>query len=295
MSRIVSVWLKAWPIARLLRTSAAPADSIDPTQPLMLVAPGKGGARVVALNRAASHGGLVVGDLLSNARAKALHLQSLDANPAADAAALRKMALWALRYTPIAAAWDQESGADGIFLEITGCAHLFGGEEPLLADLARRLRGFGLRAKLAIADTAGAAWAMARYGRGDIAIVPPGGETDALRPLPVAGLRLSDEAQGLLRRLGFRRIGELMDQPRAPFAARFEEDYLRRLDQALGREPEPLVSVAPPPVYRAQTQFLEPIMSADHVLQAATRLLQELVPALAHDDAGARRLRLLLF
>jgi protein ImuB len=125
--------------------------------------------------------------------------------------------------------------------------------------------------------------------------VPPGGETDALRLLPVAALRLSDEAQGLLRRLGFRQIGELIDQPRAPFAARFEEDYLRRLDQALGHAREPLVSVVPAPVYRAQTQFLEPIMSADHVLHAATQLLKDLTPALAHDDAGARVLRLLLF
>jgi protein ImuB len=297
MSRIVSVWLKAWPIARLLRTqaSAAPADAIDPHQPLVLVAPGKGGARIVALNRAARHGGLVTGDLLSNARSKVLQLQSLDADPAADAAALDKLALWALRYTPIAAAWDQESGADGFFLDITGCAHLFGGEEPMLADLASRLRGFGLRAKLAVADTAGASWAMARCARAELAIVPPGGATEALRPLPVTGLRLSEEIQGLLRRLGFRRIGELIDQPRAPFAARFEEDYLRRLDQALGREPEPLVPVVPSPVYRAQTQFLEPIMSADHVLQAATHLLQDLVPALAHDDAGVRQLRLLLF
>src|SRR6267378_3015047 len=108
MTRIVSVWLKAWPMARFLRAqaSAAPVDAIDPHLPLVLVAPGKGGARIVALNRAAQQGGVVVGDLLSNARSKVLDLQSHDADLAADAAALRKLALWALRYTPIAALWD---------------------------------------------------------------------------------------------------------------------------------------------------------------------------------------------
>jgi protein ImuB len=297
MSRIVSVWLRAWPIARLLRTQAcaAPANSIDPHRPLVLVAPGKGGARIVALNRAASRDGLVTGDLLSNARSKVLYLQSLDADPAADAAALRNLALWALRYTPISAPCDEHSGADGLFLDITGCAHLFGGEESLLGDLSKRLRSFGLAAKLAVADTAGAAWAMARYARAPISLISPGGHAEALRPLPVAALRLSDEAQQLLRRLGFRRIGELIDQPRAPFAARFEEEYLRRLDQSLGRAPEPLVPVVPPPLYRAQTLFLEPIMSAENVLEASRHLLGQIVATLAHDEAGARTLRLLLF
>ena len=149
MSRIVSVWLRAWPIARLLRAQAsgAPADAADPSRrlaPLALVAPGKGGARIVSLNRAARQGGLTEGELLSNARSKVLDLQSRDADPAADAAALRKLALWCLRYTPIAAPWDEASGADGLFLDITGCAHLLGGEAQLLADLEGRLRAFGL-------------------------------------------------------------------------------------------------------------------------------------------------------
>ena len=138
----------------------------------MLVAPGKGGARIVSLNRAARAGGLVDGELLSNARSKVLELQTRDADPAADAAALRKLALWCLRYTPVAAPWDEASGADGLFLDITGCAHLFGGEERLLADLSTRLSAFGLFPRMAIADTAGAAWAVARHGARDATIVP---------------------------------------------------------------------------------------------------------------------------
>jgi protein ImuB len=305
MSRIVSVWLKAWPIARLLRAqaSAAPADAVTPeaclrhdsARPLVLVAPGPGGARIVALNRAAQQGGLVAGELLSNARSKVLDLQTRDADPAADRAALRKLALWGLRYTPVVAPWDETSGADGLFLDITGCAHLFGGEAQLLADLAARLTAFGLVARLAIADTAGASWAVACHGSADGRIVPPGEEERVLRSLPLAALRLSEETLSLLRRLGFKRIGELIGEPRAPFAARFEPELLLRLDQALGHAPEPLVAVVPPPAYRVLATFLEPIMNQEHILEAATRLLERLAENLTRDAVGARVLRLLLF
>ncbi len=286
---------------RLLRAqaSAAPADAaIDPRSPLVLVAPGKGGARIVSLNRAARESGLAEGELLSNARSKVLDLQCRDADPAADAAALRKLALWCLRYTPVAAACDETSGADGLFLDVTGCAHLLGGEAELLADLAKRLRAFGLYPRTAIADTAGAAWAMARHGPVRPAgsrIVPPGGQRAALRDLPLAALRLSPASLALMRRLGFKRIGEIMPQPRAPFAARFEPEVLSRLDQALGREPEPLIPVVAPPVYHARAHFLEPILAEEHVLEAATRLLRQLAEDLERDGVGARVLRLVLF
>jgi protein ImuB len=303
MSRIVSVWLKAWPMARLLSAQASSgsrveskiAERIDPSRPLVLVAPGVGGARVVALNRAAQRGGVVANELLSNARSKVLDLQTRDADPAADAAALRKLALWCLRYAPLVAPWDETSGADGLFLDITGCAHLFGGEAQLLADLARRLTRFGLVPRLAVADTAGAAWAMVRHGPADGLIVPPGREERALRPLPLAALRLSDDTRALLRRLGFRRIGELIGKARAPFAARFEKELLLRLDQALGQAPEPLAGISAPPVYRAFATFLEPISSQEHVLEAATQLLDRLAEDLMRDGAGARTLRLILF
>jgi protein ImuB len=297
MSRIVSIWLKAWPIARLLRAKgfAASADPPDPYRPLVLVAPGKGGARILACNKAARRQGLTVGELLSNARSKVLDLQTRDANAAADAMALRQLALWALRYTPKVAAWDEASGGDGLFLDITGCAHLFGGEKCLLGDIAQRLRRFGLAARMAVADTAGASWAVARYGAGDRGIVAPGVQAEVLRDLPLAALRFSDAALSLLRRLGMRRVAEMMSQPRAPFAARFDGDLLLRLDQALGTAPEPLVPVVPPPIYHAQTMFLEPITSEEHVLEAARHLLRQVVPQLETDDAGARTLRLLLF
>jgi protein ImuB len=300
MSRIVSVWLKSWPIARLLlaqgkEASGSQAETIDPHRPLVLVAPGKGGARIVAINAAAQKSGLVAGELLSNARSKALDLQSREADPAADAAALRRLALWCQRYTPLVMPWDEANGADGLFLEVEGSAHLFGGEAGLIADLDRRLRRFGLSPRLAIADTPGTAWAVARYGGADETIVPSGEEERALHHLPLAALRLSEASQTLLRRLGFRRIGQLMSQPRAPLAARFGADFLRRLDEALGRVPEPLVALVPLPAYQARASFVEPISSQEHVVEAATYLLGEVTRDLAHDAVGARKLRLLLF
>jgi protein ImuB len=263
--------------------------------PLVLVAPGNGGARVVGLNRAAQQNGLTLGDLLSNARSKVMNLQTRDADPAADGRALAKLALWATRYTPIVAVWDAQSGADGFFLDIEGCAHLFGGEEALLADIAMRLKQFGLAPRLAIADTAGASWAVARSSRSDCTIVARGAEREALCRLPVTALRLSPGARSLMRRLGLRRIADVIDQPRAPFAARFETEFLQRLDQALGRCPEPLTPILAPPVYRTHATFVEPILSQEHVLVAATRLLEQLCNDLADADAGARVLRLMLF
>ena len=261
----------------------------------MLAAPGKGGARVVSLNEAARRGGLSTGELVSNARAKVLDLQVRDADPAADAVALRRLALWCLRYAPVAAPWDEASGADGLFIDITGSAHLFGGEERMLADLEARLVSFGLFPRTAIADTAGAAWAIARYGGKERCIVISGGETAALSLLPPAALRLTEATQLLLRRLGMRSVGAILRTPRAPFAARFPPELLLRLDQALGRAPEPLAPVVPPPVYRAQAMFAEPILTQEHVLEAASRLLAMLAADLARDAMGARLLRLLLF
>ena len=238
---------------------------------------------------------MAIGELLSNARSKVLDLQSRTADPAADDAALRRLALWCLRYTPLVAPWDEENGADGLFLDITGCAHLFGDEAGLLADLGGRLRRFGLRPRLAIADTPGAAWAVARYGKADSMIVPSNGVESALQDLPVAALRLAEETRVLLRRLGFRCIADVVHQPRAPLAARFGARFLTRIDQALGRAPEPLSPLAPPPIYRAQAMFVEAITTQAHVVEAATRLLRSLVEDLSRDGVGARKLRLLLF
>ncbi|MCC7253249.1 DUF6504 family protein [Hyphomicrobium sp.] len=295
MPRIVSVWLPQWPVHRWLaaeqrKPSGAP---VDPRAPFVLT-DGSDAPRITALNPAAQASGLAVGETLADARARIGALQVRLAEPAADTKALTRLAQWATRYTPSVALFREESGTDGFFLDATGATHLQGGEDKLLANLARRLHAFGLPARLALAETAGTAWAVSHFAR-DRAIVPAGTEAETLTRLPVEGLRLLPETTLTLRRLGLKRIGDLIGKPRAPFAARFETELLLRLDRALGIAPEPLALLTPPPVYIATRSLLEPIDSEDAIIAVATRLMQDLVPRLEADGAGTRSLRLSLY
>jgi protein ImuB len=297
MSRIVSVWLPRWPIKRFLaaQSISSAGKPIDPERPFVLAIPATGGLRIAAMNEAAENADIVVGDPVADARAKADSLQVRAADSAADDAALHRLALWATRYTPTASPWLEENGADGFFLDIEGAAHLFGGEESLLADLADRLDRFGLPARLAIADTPGMAWALSHFDATQQSILPAGGEVAALSAMPIEALRLSGETRVLLRRLGFKSVGALLDKPRAPFAARFADELLRRLDQALGRRVEPLIPVTAPPVYHSLNYLLEPIVSHQAIFARACRLMQHLVHVLIRDEVGARALRLSLY
>jgi len=247
------------------------------------------------LNEAAEAAGLAPGEPLADARAKAGFLQVRAVDAAADDAALRRLALWATRYTPTVAPWNEDNGADGFFLDIEGAAHLFGGEASLIADLAGRLDRFGLPARLAVAGTPGAAWAASHFHEAPLAVLPSGREAAALADMPIAALRLSAKTRNALRRLGFKTVGALIDKPRAPFAARFAAELLRRLDQALGRVDEPLIPIVAPPVYHSLHYLLEPIVTAEAVVARASRLMQNLVHALQRDDVGARALRLCLY
>src|ERR1700729_972629 len=105
MSRIVSVWLPRWPIFRALaaQTKKPSSKPVDPDRPFVLAVVATGGPRIAALNATAEVLGLATGDLLADARAKAEFLQVRDADPAADDAALRRLALWGAADTPAAA------------------------------------------------------------------------------------------------------------------------------------------------------------------------------------------------
>lgn len=297
MPRLVSVFLPRWPILRYLAAQARDLSLpvIDPERPFVLSVDVAGTPRIAALNEAAERAGLMRGDTLADARAKSDGLQVRAANPAGDDAALQRLALWATRYTPAVSCWGEENGADGFFLDVTGAAHLFGGEDALLADLMQRLDQAGLPARLAIAGTAGAAWALSRFHPARISAASSGTETQALASLPIEALRLSPDSCTALRRLGFKRIGALLDKPRASFAARFEKELLLRLDQALGHASEPLVFVIAPPVYHSTRYLTEPVTTTDVVVRIASRLMQDIVHALERDGVGARDLRLSLY
>jgi len=279
-------------MAQPRRASGAP---VDPAQPFVLSVDAAGGPRIAALNQAAERLGLAPGQLLADARAKAGALQIRPADPAADAAALDRFALWATRYAPQASPWREDNGADGFFLDVTGAAHLWDGEHALLAHLGRRLGRFGLPARLALADTPGAGWAVARFSGRRAVVVPEGGVLQALQNLPIDALRLAPETRTALRRLGLKQVRDLAERPRAPLAARFPEELLRRLDQALGHVPEPIEALTPPSGYHAARQLLEPVTQQTTILAVAADLMRELAALLEADQAGAQSLRLSLY
>lgn len=266
------------------------------------MAAGRGGLRIVAANPAARSGGIRPGLPLADAYAVLPELRALPADPAAEAKALDGLAAWCGRYTPWTAV-DGEGpgpcpGAGGLWLDITGCAHLFGGEAALLQDVLRRLERLGFTVRAALADTPGAAWAVARFGELDgngLAVVPAGSLRAALVPLPVAALRLDGQVAEGLRRVGLRRVGDLIDLPRAPLAARFGEAVLRRLDQALGRVGESLSPRRPVSPLRARLAFAEPIATPEDIAAAVRHLLADLCRRLAEIRQGARRLDLVLY
>lgn len=210
-----------------------------------------------------------------------------------DRALVERLADWCSHYTPWAAA-DAWTEGFGLWLDVTGCAHLFGGEEALLAHLTRRLGRLGFSARVAMADTPGAAWAWARHGAKTPLIVERG-QRDALAPLPVAALRLRPEIAATLSGLGLRRIGDLYGIPRAGLAARFGRAVAHRLDQALGHEAEPILPRSPRPSHGVHAAFVEPIARPEDVTEAVHRLLERLCRQLEAEGQGLRRLEVTAF
>ena len=242
---------------------------------------------LAAVDRAAAAAGLRPGMALSHARALRPDLAALPGDPAGEAQDLARLAVWALRYSPIAAPCPP----DGLWIDATGATHLFGGEAAMLQDLEARLGRAGFAARAAIADTAGAAWAVARFGQGPL-LVPPGAVRAALADLPAAALRLPPEAVAALRRVGLVRIAQLWNMPRAGLALRFGAEPVRRLDQALGREEEPIAAVDPPALRRRRPACPGPVTAPDDLRRAIDRLAVLLCRDLAAAGQGARRLDL---
>lgn len=276
------MWLRRLATDRIANRSGAPDE------PLVVTAPVKSALRLCAVNDAAAALGLAVGMPLADARAMYPKINVADADAAADRALLEAVADWCDRYTPLVGL----DAPDGLTLDITGCAHLFGGEAALAADLTRRLTARGLQARAAVAGTVGCAWGMARYG--DAKIVTSGDERAALAPLPLAALRLDTDTLVALAQVGLKHIADVLDRPRAPLAARFGAAFVRRIDQAL-REDEPITPRLPVPAALTEQRFAEPIALERDVLGTIERLAGRLGTVLERRGEGARLLQVALF
>jgi protein ImuB len=295
MRRIICVWLPDWPVTVWSRT----AGRSSPPDPFALTDKTAHGVVLHALNQPARDLGLAMGQGHADACAAVPDLLSEPANLARDLAALEALALWAERFSPTVAVNAQPYGLEGLTLDVTGIPHLFGGEAAMLGELSRRLTKADIPARCAMADTSGAAWAMARYGGQTMSLIPEGQTREALARLPIAGLRLPGAAIKLLARLGIKRIGDLYPLPRAGLARRVRGEngltVVTRLDQALGQTAEPLIPQRPIPKYRAAQVFMEPMTEVEGAAFWLPDLTARLAAQLERDGMGARHIRLTAF
>ncbi len=244
---------------------------------------------VLAADAAAQAAGLRVRMPVTKAQALVKGLVVMDADPAGDAEALERLALWALqRYAPIAAA----DLPDGIVMDVAGAAHLHSGEDAMAKGIVERIAAAGVAARAALADSWGAAHALARFAARPAIIIPPGGSAKAILELPIRALRLPKDIVDGLRVLGFESIGELAATPRAPLALRFGSELGRRLDQAFGRISEQIDPLRPPDLIEVRRAFAEPIGAAETIARYTGKLVVQLCQALEAKGLGARRLDL---
>ncbi len=265
--------------------------------PFALVEAGAKGLRLAAVNPMAKSFGLMHGQRLADARAAVPDLLSEVHEPDQDLASLLGLCRWLERYSP----WVSPEPPGGILLDVTGVPHLFGGETKMLTEMRQRLAHYGFTAKAAIAETIGAAWALARYSP-----LPRAGEGGAPAPgeglaaLPIEALRIDADSARTLRRLGLKTIGALLNIPRASLARRFRgetiaENVLIRLDEAMGHREETLNPLNPPSSFMAHRALMEPVITPEGLEAVLTGLANSLARDLERQAQGATRLILKLF
>jgi protein ImuB len=281
MRRIASIWLPALSIERWAKSSAS-----EPDDPVVLTVEGTHGPIIHAVTKAAAERGARPDARLTDARALDPALVAVPADLEGDAALLERLAKWAQRWSPLVEVdgTDAPSTAlgTGLRLDVSGVAHLFGGEAALAQDVIDRFASIGLTARVAIASTAAAAWALSHFGGGELAT------------LHVSALRLDTDTVRTLERLGLKTIGALAALPRLALTRRFRgaEDVVDALDRMFGRKPEPLTAIGDDPPPRALLKLEEPATHPEAAPQALDRLIPKLVLQLEQRHLGARRLSL---
>jgi protein ImuB len=278
--RFVSIWFRQlladWQVIRRPELAQVP---------FVFAAPDHGRMLITAVSPLAFGAGVTLGMRAADAKAICPGLEVLDDKAGRAEKLLRGIGQWCIRYAPIVCL--DEFRMDGLMLEVSGCAHLWGGERRYLKEIVSRLRAKGYTVRLAIADTQGAAWAVARFGS-VTPLIAPGEHTSALLDLVPEALRLEEVTLAKLRKLGFYQIKSFINMPRSVLRRRFGEGFLLRLAQALGSEAEAIVPLQLPVEFQERLPCLEPIRTRPAIEIAITRLLEALCARLQAEGKGLR-------
>jgi protein ImuB len=283
----VALWFPHLSTDRLQRHDKALAAPDAP--PLVVVAKVDNALRLQALDRKAASLGLVIGQPLANARAMLPALKVMAANAPADLELLTRIADWCDRFTPFVAL----DGADGLLLDVTGATHLFGGEPAMLKKIRKGLQAQGFIVRGAMAGTAMAARAFARYRDGSV--IAPGAEAGEIASLPIEALDLDPVTTHAFRRAGLKTVGQAASRKRQEITARFGAATVATLDQALGHAGKPISPLTPVPDYWKEQGFAEPITSEAAIRLTLKSLAAGVFEVLEQRGEGARRLEAAFF
>src|SRR5579864_98198 len=285
--RMLALWFPRLATDRLKRCMVSPAS--PDAAPLVIAAKIGNALRITACDAKAAHLGLRIGMPLADARAMLPRLDVAGAEEAADRRLLESIADWSLHYTPLTAL----DVPDGLLLDVTGATHLFGGERALLDRACTSLKRQGFAVQGALAGSAAAARALARWR--DRGIVPPGEEERAMAPLPVEALALDPAITHALRHAGLKTIGQVATRKRSELTARFGAGMMFQLDIALGFSEKPISPRLPLPDCMAERIFAEPLTAHDAILETLRALAQSLGTLLSERGEGARCLEAVFF
>jgi protein ImuB len=286
--RFLSLWLP-----RLATDRARRLNRVDESAPLAATARVNNAERLVCVDAEAARLGLSPGLSLADARARLPVLVAVEAEPAEEARLLERLCDWCSRYTPLAAL----DGRDGLMLDISGVAHLFGGEAALIEDCLRRLGAQRITLAAGVAGNPRASWALARFSAQKIAPDGLGDKAFAklFHDLPLAALGLDEKTVADMARAGLRRIGDIALRPRAPITARFGTTPMARLDALKGLERSSITPRFAPPDFCAERRFASPIQTLEAIETTLRKLADDLVVLLERQAKGARRIELSLY
>jgi protein ImuB len=276
--RFVSIWFRHLAADHITRRRPGLRD-----MPFVFSSAERGRKVVTEANAIARAQGISVGMAVADCRAIVPELEVLEHDPEQSPKLLQALAEWCIRYTPVVAM----DAPDGLMLDSSGCAHLWGGERAYVEDIRSKLRSFGYDVHVVMADTIGAAWGMSRFGGS--AVVAASAHREALSDLPPAALRLDDAILERLEKLGLCRISSFIGMPRVSLRRRFGPQLLIRLDQALGIETETIIPIRPAEPYREILDTPEPIRTAIGIEIALENLLESLCRRFTEESTGLRR------